>query len=307
VDGVRTGSLNQKGSSATARFGSNPTSASEQPLAFDPRGRTIDIRNDTTNAYTGAMECRARDLNFANPSVRIGIIPATEAAAGGTARGKYRVSPDAEQKFTIKVENVPEGAYELLVDDATTATIQVTRHEEEDDDHGDLAGSTEGKVEFAANSDDDDKLPLTFDPFAVTFTIRQGTTVFFSGPLTNTVAGTNNQPVEISTALINLGVVPGAALMKYEREDEGETSFKVELEAVTAGDYPLLVNGVQVGTITASLVDGSVRGKIQFENDDDGGDDHGDDDGELPLNFDPLGKNIVLQFNGVPAFERVLE
>jgi hypothetical protein len=113
--------------------------------------------------------------------------------------------------------------------------------------------------------------------------------------------------VEIRTALMNLGVVPGSARMKYEREDEGETSFKVELESVTAGDYPLLVDGVQVGTITASLVNGIVRGKIEFENDDDGGDDHGDDDGELPLNFDPLGKNIVLQFNGVPAFERVLE
>jgi hypothetical protein len=108
-----------------------------------------------------------------------------------------------------------------------------------------------------------------------------------------------NAKVEIELDLTNLGVVPGDAEAEFEARN-GRMEFEVELDHVAPGSYDLLVGGVLVGTIVVEPGDDDEE--IEFDSNPSAGDDDDDDEMDLLLTFDPRGKEIVIQQNGVPVF-----
>jgi hypothetical protein len=252
----------------------------ETALNFDPRGGLIEIIDEAGQVQlTGKLEARARGVNFATRSTRAGAIASTGVDPDGHAEAKLRTNADATRDFSVEIEDVPEGTYELLVGGVVRGSIVVTARTD---------GGTQGEIEFTKSSDDSgDELALDFDPVDATITIRQGTTVFFEGVF-NPTTGLPGTPAPgvvetIQETLASTGLDPDAsAEAEFASQAGGEVEFEVEIENVDPGDYQLVVGGTQRGVISAQLVEGRVRGKLKFE----AGDDrvrsarrHGSDDG----------------------------
>jgi hypothetical protein len=285
VDGILRGSFTNKGSSARISFDSNPVKEGVLLLDFDPRGKVIDIAQDTNLIFSGPMAAKASNVNFANPKSQTAFIPSTAVDPDGTARVKLKVERDAGRKCSVELEDVPVGIYQLLVDGAFVANIQVSTEDDE----------TEGEVEFSNRDDDSDELPLTFDPETGVFTVQRDETVYFQGGLTYAGGGTGTTPASLEEKLFSTGLDADAhAEAEFEIDDRGRSRFSVEIEDVAAGVYQLWVGGVLRGTITAELDDDEVEGEIEFESGD-------DDSEELPLDFDPRGLLIEVK-NGLGTF-----
>jgi hypothetical protein len=280
VNGIWRGDIHALGRETTVIFDTQPPSPNRRLLDFDPRGQVIDLAQGGDLMFSGKLEAKAGNVNVATPSVARLLIPSTGADADGTARAKVRVESDARRKFSVELEDVPAGAYELLVNDVLHGAITVAA----------TADGTEGEIEFSSREDDGDELPLTFDPTNSTFTVQSGGTVYFQGRLTGSGggSGSNEPPVRIEENLASTRLDPDAdGDAKFEIDDRGRRKFSVEIEDVAVGAYELWVGGVKRGTIRAALQATQVEGEIEFEDDDDN--DH------LPLNFDPRGQLIEVK------------
>jgi hypothetical protein len=90
---------------------------------------------------------------------------------------------------------------------------------------------------------------------------------------------------EIEVEFINTGVFPQASGDARLRPREDRTDFRVEIEDVPEGGYPLRVGGQMVGTIPVTMrQDGSIEGELEFRNP--------VESGKLLLDFDPRGQDI---------------
>jgi hypothetical protein len=245
VDGVPRGAIHRRGRSGRLAFDDNP-SPNEELLDFDPRGRVVDITQGTNLVFSGPVRARGRGASSDVPVTRGALIPSTGVDEDGTARARFRVDKDARRKFSVELEDVPVGAYELLADDILQGAINVTPS----------ADGTEGELEFSNSTDDANELPLTFDPLKAVFVVRQGDVVFFQGPLTNTPSSFTNGPALLRENLTSTGADPDASGdAEFEVDDRGRRKFSVEIEDVAVGSYELWVGAVRRGTIVAQLKD----------------------------------------------------
>ena len=137
---------------------------------------------------------------------------------------------------------------------------------------------------------------MDFDPRNQLVEIKNADdAVLFSHTFGNGSADTPADATEVEEVfpLISNDIlaVPARAKMKFERDQDGEISFEVELEDVPAGNYLLFVGEVNKGIIPANS-DGGYE--IEFE------------DGLL--DFDPLGQviSVTRQEDSAVCFSRLL-
>lgn len=291
VDGLRRGDFANRGTTGRLGFDSTPRNTNTLLLDFDPRGKVLDIARETNLVFSGVMAAQATNVSFAAPRAQVAFIPSTGVDPDGTARAKLKVDEKARQKFSVELEDVPVGTYELLADGVLTANVQVITN---------LTG-TEGEVEFSSREDNGDELPLTFDPTNTVFTVQRAGTVYFTGALVLPGSGTNTNsgPAFLTEALSSTGLDGDAhGEAKFEVDDRGRQKFSVEIEDVAEGSYALWVGGVQRATFAAQTILGKVTGEIEFEAGD-------DDTDELPLNFDPRGQLIEVRGTAGTYFSHV--
>ncbi|WP_181918915.1 hypothetical protein [Wenzhouxiangella sediminis] len=100
-------------------------------------------------------------------------------------------------------------------------------------------------------------------------------------------------------SLLNEGVYPlGSGHADYESRP-GNIDFDVEIEDVPAGDYTLLVDGIDRGSITVVATDDGTEGEVEYSSPQDGDD--------RLLDFDPLGALIEVTEGDIVLFSAVLE
>lgn len=291
VNGVKRGDLRLSGREAKIEFSTEPKK-NELLLDFDPRGQVIDVMQAGAIRVTGTLLAKAQNVNVATPSIQNFSIPSTGADDNGTAKARLRIRENARKDFSVEIEDVPVGAYELLVAGNVVGTINVVN----------TTSGTEGEIEFNAGDDHPDgELPLTFDPAGASIVIRKDGTVYFEGTLGSTGGTGGNTgggsvtfppegPTQIEENLAKTGAISGASGdAKFEIRDNGRRKFSVEIEDVPAGTYKLYIGGTLRGTIHAAAVVGGVEGEIEFS--------HGDDNpkGELPMTFEPRGQLIEIK------------
>ncbi|MHA3772175.1 hypothetical protein ACXR0O_11615 [Verrucomicrobiota bacterium sgz303538] len=261
VDGIDRGEIEVHGRSGRIAFSSSPR-GNQSSLDFDPRSAKIDIiGSDDLLKFSGKLEAKAKGVNFAVRNTQRVLIPSTGADPDGQAEAKLRINADASKDFSVELEDVPAGSYNLLVNDVVRGTVVVAARPD---------GGTKGEIEFTSQTDDNGELPLTFDPVGTTLTIRQDTTVFFTGtfqPDSNTGVPAPGESSLISERLASTGLDADASgEAEFSSSTNGETEFEVEIESVNAGSYQLFVDGTLRGTIEAiAATDGRVKGKIKFE------------------------------------------
>ncbi len=281
VAGIERGELTLKGTKGQLIFDSAPTKPGVPLLDFDPRGAVVDIVSGATVIFTGKLEAKAKGVNTASPSEIRGSIPSTGADADGTATAKLRIDSRARKHFSVEVEDVDAGTYDLLVDNVKVGDIVVAA----------VVGGTEGEIEFTNGDDDPSELPLTFDPVGKLLTVAKGGTEFFEGTFDPNVTGSGTPgaeaPSQFEELLASTGLDGDAeAKAKYEVDARGRHKFSVEIEDVLAGSYTLTIGGVVRGTIAAKLIDGKVKGELEFESE--------REPGHKLLNFDPRGQTIEI-------------
>lgn len=147
-----------------------------------------------------------------------------------------------------------------------------------------------GELEFG--DDAVGSLPLDFDPQAAPIDLVLNDAILFSGVLLATLPDVNS--CEASELRRRLAPEQGGeASARLRTRDDCDRDFEVEIEDVPAGAYQLRVGGVARGTITAAFdpTRNRVRGEIEFDSDD-------DEPTELPLTFDPRGREIAIAKGG---------
>lgn len=274
VGGISRGTFTTTSSgSAKLQFQSGSTSGSKMLLDFDPRGEVIEIHDQADDSLftNDNNDDGSPDGTIANETVNLTSTGVQPGASGhATLKNKQ-----GKQDFSVEIEDVTDGAYDLIVDGVTRGTINV------------VAGK--GEIEFS--SSDPGKPLLDFDPFGKVIQVAQNATIILTGTLLASAPGVNVcTPSETTSALTNVGPDPDASGdARLRVRDDCRRDFRVEVEDLPVGDYDLFVGGTNRGTISVAVqIDLSVKGEIEFST-------NPDDPGELPLDFDPSGQTIEVK------------
>lgn len=279
VDGIYRGKIDVRGGGGRRGFDNN-SGTPDDSLNFEPREKRVEITRFGNLRFSGLCEAKANGINVAAPSVQTRFIPSTGVDSDGFAQARYRVDRDARRKFDVELENVPVGAYELVVDGVLRGVIQVIT----------TADGTEGEIEFSSVPDDEEELSLNFQPLTATYEVRIGSTVYFQGTLASALpyTGGNQGPLSLRESLTSTGLDSDAhGEAEYRIDDQNRHRFKVEIEDVPVGSYALWVGAAMRGTIVVQAFDATTQGELEFSRD--------TEPGHLPLTFEPRGKLIEVK------------
>jgi hypothetical protein len=286
VDGIRRGNILVSGGTGVITF-DNSAATPGPALNFDPRGLVVDITRTNILRFSSRFLARARGISAATPSVQDFLIPPVTPLTG-FARGRLSVDRDARRKFDLELIDVPVGNYELLINSVFKGFITVV---------ADPAG-TQGEIQFASEPDDEEELPLNFSVLTSFYTISRPGVVLFQGqPIPTSLVETVIPPVRLGLPLLNLGRDrDGIARTRFKRDERGSRHFDVLLRNVPTGVYFLTVDEIPVATIFVPDTGTGTIGLVEFEDEPEAG--------ELPMTFDPFGKTLAIERDGVRFFER---
>jgi hypothetical protein len=176
VGGVDQGELIVVMSIGETEFRS-PVETGKILLTFDPRGEVIEVHDGQGAVLTsgdsvfeggddnGGGDNGGSDLDFGEAMIEVeldntGVFP--------LASGDAKLEPRADRTdFSVEIEDVPEGSYDLRVGGNTVGTIQAVMIQD---------GSIQGELEFR-NPVEPGKLPLDFDPRGQQIDVLDGGTV----------------------------------------------------------------------------------------------------------------------------------
>lgn len=271
----------------------SPAKDNSLPLDFDPRGGLLDVIQAGAIIATAEVRAKAYGANLAERvSYRLPI-PSAQTPAEGRAVAKWTVDERARRKFSVEIEDVEEGDYELSVGGVVRGVFSAVDGED----------GVEGEIEFE-NDDDDDSLPLDFDPVGAQVEIRLEGTLWFAGafdPEAASGAPAAEPESQLEEDFAGTGAMPGASgRARYEVDDKGRHRFSVEVEGVPEGSYVLRVAGVQRAQLTAAVEEGDdAVAEVEFRNP--------PERGKIALDFDPRGQLLeIADATGLLLFSHIL-
>lgn len=254
-------------------------------LDFDPNGQTIEISQGATVFFSGPFtggvtgggdaQCTPSDVEL--PLLNAGVY---DAGSGDT---DSRVDVDCDRSFSVEIEDVPVGSYDVRVDGVVRGSLTVAFD----------GVQNRGEVEFETDPDEPGDVLLNFATDGKLVEVLEGATVIFSRTVTASGSGSGGGSGEVCTDedtqldLNVVGPVGGAKGDARYREQAADCDkdFSVQVEDLPLGDYSLVVGGTRRGTITVANVLGNLQGEIEFDTEP-------NDLGELLLTFDPKGQLI---------------
>ena len=182
--------------------------------------------------------------------------------ADASGHVKYEQRTDRIE-FSVEIEDVPVGAYELWVANDQKGTINVIN----------VPGGTEGEIEFR-DPVEPGKVLLDFDPRGQSIDIIRHGITYLSSDEFNGSNGDNGSSTEAPpfgdsrTELLfnNLGIHPLGYATAELRQRDDRVDFKVELEDVPVGFYDFTVDGDIQGIIEVVATPLGVQGELEFRN-----------------------------------------
>jgi hypothetical protein len=264
------------------------------PLDFDPRGKLIDVASGAGVLFSGTLAGAIPGVNQCTFSETETPLLAAPAAGAGSGDTRLRIREDCRRDFSVEIEDVPVGAYELLVGGVLRGTLQVV----------DLGDKVQGELEFTSETGEQDELFLDFEPVGASVEVKQGDVLFFSltqGPPGSGGGGgggggggsCDGAPLEIDVPLLSTGARPGAqGDARYRIRDDCRSDFNVEIEDVADGGYDLRVGGVSRGTLQVVAGNGELEFRDPVE------------PGKILLDFDPRGQDVEVFDGGTLILQR---
>ncbi|MBW2315946.1 MAG: hypothetical protein JRH10_17385 [Deltaproteobacteria bacterium] len=292
VDGLPNGTFDAPAGLGQIEYDTDLTEVGKRFLDFDPRVAAIDLVMNGAVVFSGPGEAQIPGMNVCTFSEDEVCLPETPAGAGGKAKVRVRAREDCDQDVRIQVE-VPTGCdYDVIVDGVIRGTIATAFDLSE--------GLFKGEIEFDTDPDEPGEVLLDFEVVGATLEIVGSTdgAVLFASAGFDPGAGGNGgicATEENESPLFATSAAPLASgSARFRVRDDCDEDFRVEIEDVAEGSYDLLVGGVLRGSFTAAfdVVQGQVRGEIEFDSDP-------DDPGTLLLDFDPRGQTVeIVEFAG---------
>ncbi len=144
--------------------------------------------------------------------------------------------------------------------------------------------------------------------FGEAVSLEQGGTVYFTGTIPTPPAmqgGEGEEFADGNSAGIDLTVAAGLSEEAGAHVEAvigllgGAVSLEIEVENVPAGDYDVLIDGVQRATLVVVEGSGDLQGGLDF-------DAESSDPEKLPLTFAAAGEAIVISQGGVTFFSGVI-
>lgn len=279
VDGVAQGTITVVGGIGGVEFGDD---SGALPLNFDPIGKLVQIALNGDIVLAGTFLASAPGVSVCTPAETSTPLIATAAAPSASGDARLRIRDDCRRDFRVEIEDVPVGAYDLIVAGILRGSINATVQPDM---------SVKGEIGFSSELDDSpsNELPLDFDPSGATVEVKQGSTLFLSATTGTPGTGTCSV-VDTELDMVSTGVDFDAKGRSRIRQDvDCRRNLRVEVEKLALGNYDLHVGGIQRGVIVVQLVNSEPVGHIEFDT-------HPDQPGELLLDFDPRGQLVeVLQ------------
>lgn len=187
----------------------------------------------------------------------------TGVEAGAYGEAEYEQRTDRVE-FSVEVEDLPVGVYQLQVGDTVRGNISVVTESD---------GSTEGEIEFR-DPVEPGKLPLDFDPQGQVIDVVQNEVIYLTSddPMNSgggNGSSTNAPPFgnsETEIYFVNNQIYPlGEAKAKLEQKPN-RVEFEVELEDVPTGYYDFSVNNELKGAIHVVQSGNQLEGELEFSN-----------------------------------------
>jgi len=242
-----------------------------------PINRLTDLFN--TDCSGGISDDTPSDVPMSEQ--RIGLVPAREGITG-SGHADFEERADRTE-FSVEVEDLADGNYRIIVGGTDQGPL--------------IVNMGIGETEFRSPVESG-KILLTFDPRGELIEVHDGQgVVLTSGDVVfdDDDDGDDGDDgdgedidfgtTEIEVEFTNTGVFPQASGDARLRPREDRTDFRVEIEDVPEGGYPLRVGGQMVGTIPVTMrQDGSIEGELEFRNP--------VEPGKILLDFDPRGQAI---------------
>jgi len=221
------------------------------------------------------------ELELRAALISTGVIP------GASGDADYEARADRVE-FSVEVEDVPPGRYELRVDGIARGTIDVI----------DTISGPEGEIEFRSPAEPG-KFLLDFDPLDKIVEVVANGQVVVEGILDSQTDDDRDDggpdldlrrpegdEVEIEIDLLNSGVfAAGEGDAELELRDD-RSEFDVEIEDVPVGSYSLFVGGVERGVIEVVQFADGTEGELEFRDP--------VEPGKVLLDFDPRDQVIEI-------------
>jgi hypothetical protein len=264
------------------KFSSVPSSKTLL-LEVDPRGGLVELYQQESLIFQGYVNSRAQGVNVASKKQFSLNLPSTGVDSNATAKAKYRVRENGRRDFSVEVENLSVGFYDLLVDSIVRGQIEVKS----------VNGNNEGEIEFSNGEDDGSKLLLDFNPELAVITIRDANATYFSGLFDSRLLSApplaQEPESDFREDLTFVASQPGAkAEARHRVDSQSRHRFSVELEDFTnPGDYVLFVGGLERAVITVDGAASDNKGEVEFRS--------VAEAGKILLTFDPRGQLLEIK------------
>lgn len=280
---VRGSGVTTNSGAALVRFQS-PATRGFSRLDFEPRGETVELIVNGASVLSGV---------FAGPGdaprsagVETASLPSNLPGARTRATVQHTLSPSGVAHFTVSVTRAPVAPITLMVNGRTLGSPQTPN----------AAGNL--TFRFRSPSTSSRFAPLEIDPRGAQIDLIQNAVSILSGEMRSRGRGANYAPRSSFLTRLPSAQNPaiGFAQIRWSNDERGRRVFYVEIEEVPLGNYTLLVEGIDRGTLRVVNTDSGPEGELEFRT-------HDIDPGELPLTFDPVGANLtILDSSGTTWF-----
>lgn len=192
-----------------------------------------------------------------------------EVAAAGRLKLKLQ---DEKSRLDVKLKSLEAGTtYTLFVDGLPWTSFEPD------------GGETE--LRFSAPRGDDSDLALPFDPRGATIAVNNGVDDVLIGVLSGDGESSSSKVKETSTLTPTLLGEGGEAVTRFKQKT-GKSELKLRIKNVAPGDYTVLIDGIDRGTLNAPKGKGRLFWSSRPSSK------------KLPLDFDPRGAVVEIEGAG---------
>ena len=253
----------------------------------DPRGKLISIYDGAQDVMSGWFYGEvANDTPHTKVKELTELDPAAETTEGSVS-ARYDLRPNGKGVLNLKLRKVAPGIYEIHVDGALIETLTPNPA-------GNAKVSLRTHPGKGKSKPHNKKGMLSMDPRRKLIEVKQSDVVVFSGPMLAQIPNLNDCGMgdeTVTAMLLDPGQTAGAGEVTTGVDESCDPIFGVAVSDLPVGDYSLLVDGTDVGTLTVAddgLGLGGTSGKLRFD-----ANPEIDDPDELLLDFPVTSGSLV--------------
>ena len=246
-------------------------------------------RDDDDDDNDGELDEDDADHPHEDDELEVEVSLTAQPAAPKGSRSRVKIQRMATGKVELEIDarDLPAGDYEVVVNDVVLGALKM----KVDDDR------TEGEQEFETNPNDEDELPLPFDPAGLPVSLRRAGVVYFSGTVPTTpppgdLSGTTGAG-EIALTRGETAPAGSRATASLEFEHSAVHELEVELHGLPVGSYDVLIGDAVRGRI--AITEAGQSRNLRFKA-------GADDEDEIPLDFPVGGAPVAILGGGVTLF-----